>query len=69
MGIDNHINIIWEKGKQAFLVSSSDNFTRILHDYADKSKEFVLWKTALEEKLILFITKVEFSYNLISCKT
>jgi len=36
----------------AFLVSSPDNFIGILHDYSDKSKGFVFWKTVLEEKLI-----------------
>jgi hypothetical protein len=49
--IDNQLNIISEKGRLAFLVNSPDNFTRILRDYSDSSKGFILWKTALEEKL------------------
>ena len=52
MGTDNHFTIIREKGRKTFLVSSPDNFIGILHDYSDKSKGFVFWKTALEEKLI-----------------
>lgn len=52
MGIDKQFTIIRQKGRLAFLVSSPDNFIGILHDYSDKSKGFVFWKTALEEKLI-----------------
>ena len=47
--IDNQLNIIREKGRQAFLENSPDNFTRILHDYSDNKKGFVVWKTAIEE--------------------
>lgn len=36
--IDNQLSIIREKGRQAFLENSPDNFTRILHDYSDKKK-------------------------------
>jgi superfamily II DNA or RNA helicase len=47
--IDNQLNIIREKGRQAFLENSPDNFTRILHDYSDDKKGFMIWKSALEE--------------------
>ncbi len=47
--IDNQLSIIREKGRQAFLEISPDNFTRILHDYSDNKKGFVVWKSAIEE--------------------
>lgn len=47
--IDNQINIIREKGRQTFLENSPDNFTRIIHDYSDNKKGFILWKSAIEE--------------------
>ena len=55
--IDNQLNIIREKGRQAFLENSPDNFTRILHDYSDNKKGFVVWKSAIEE-FIWPITKM-----------
>lgn len=50
--IENQLNIIKEKGRQIFLETSPENFTRILHDYSEKSKGFIIWKSILEEKLI-----------------
>ena len=47
--IDNQLSIIREKGRQAFLEISPDNFTRILHDYSDNKKGFIIWKSAIEE--------------------
>lgn len=47
--IDNQLSIIREKGRQAFLEYSPQNFTRIIHDYSDNKKGFILWKSALEE--------------------
>ena len=47
--IDNQLSIIREKGRQAFLENSPDNFTRILHDYSDNKKGFIIWKSAIEE--------------------
>jgi superfamily II DNA or RNA helicase len=47
--IDNQLNIIREKGRQAFLENSPDNFTRVIHDYSDNKKGFIIWKSALEE--------------------
>lgn len=47
--IDNQLNIIREKGRQVFLENSPDNFTRILHDYSDNKKGFIIWKSAIEE--------------------
>ncbi len=47
--IDNQLNIIREKGRQTFLENSPDNFIRIIHDYLDNKKGFILWKSAIEE--------------------
>lgn len=47
--IDNQLSIIREKGRQAFLECSPENFTRILHDYSDNKKGFIIWKSAIEE--------------------
>jgi hypothetical protein len=45
----NQLSIIREKGRQVFLENSPDNFTRILHDYSDNKKGFIVWKSAIEE--------------------
>jgi len=47
--IDNQLSIIREKGRQVFLENSPENFTKIIHDYSDNKKGFILWKSALEE--------------------
>lgn len=50
--IDLCINVIRNQGRQAFLESQPQNFTRIMHDYTEERKGFVLWKDMLEETLI-----------------
>jgi superfamily II DNA or RNA helicase len=50
--IDKQLNIIRNKGRQAFLENPPDNFSRIFHDYSDSTKGFVIWKGLLEEGLI-----------------
>jgi superfamily II DNA or RNA helicase len=47
--IDNQLNIIREKGRQTFLENCPENFARIIHDYSDNKKGFIIWKSALEE--------------------
>lgn len=47
--IDNQLSIIREKGRQAFLENSPNNFTRIVHDYSENKKGFIIWKSAIEE--------------------
>jgi superfamily II DNA/RNA helicase len=49
--IDLSINVIRNEGRQIFLESQPQNFTRILHDYSDERKGFVIWKDLLEEVL------------------
>jgi len=50
--IDLSINVIRNDGRQIFLESQPQNFTRILHDYSDERKGFVIWKDLLEEILV-----------------
>jgi len=50
--IDQQLSLIRNEGRQAFLESQPMNFSRILHDYADEQKGFVLWKDLLQERLI-----------------
>ncbi len=50
--IDNDLNSIRNEGRQMFLEKSPKNFSRILHDYSDEKKGFILWKSLLEERLV-----------------
>lgn len=50
--IDQQLNIIRNKGRQAFLETNPENFSRILHDYTDKKKGFIIWKDLLEEQIV-----------------
>jgi hypothetical protein len=43
---------IKQNGRQTFLGKESNNFSRVVHDYADAKKGFVAWKGVLEEKLV-----------------
>ena len=47
--IDNQLSVIREKGRQTFLEKSPENFARIIHDYSDNKKGFIIWKSAIEE--------------------
>lgn len=49
--IDQELNIIREKGRQAYLETNPHNFSRVLHDYSDNNKGFSIWKGQLEEFL------------------
>lgn len=50
--IDRHLNKIHNDGRQVFLETNPINFSRILHDYSDERKGFILWKDALVERLV-----------------
>ena len=47
--IDNQLLLIKEKGRQAFLDTNPENFSKVLHDYFENSKGFIVWKGLLEE--------------------
>lgn len=50
--IDKELNIIREKGRQSYLETNPENFSRIVHDYSENNKRFIIWKGQLEERLI-----------------
>ncbi|MDP3357950.1 MAG: DEAD/DEAH box helicase family protein [Lutibacter sp.] len=49
--IDTQLNIIRNKGRQEFLETSPNNFSKIIHDYSDIKKGFIIWKDLLEERI------------------
>ncbi len=50
--IDEALGIIRTNGRQTYIESNPENFSRIVHDYADERKGFIIWKDLLEERLI-----------------
>jgi hypothetical protein len=50
--IDNILGVIRTKVRQTYIESNPDNFSRIVHDYSDERKGFVIWKDLLKERLI-----------------
>lgn len=50
--IDIELNVIREKGRQVYLESNPQGFSKIVHDYSNDGKGFVIWKGQLEERLI-----------------
>lgn len=50
--IDKELNIIRGKGRQAYLETNPQNFSRVMHDYSNDNKGFIVWKGQLEERLV-----------------
>jgi len=50
--IENDLNKIRNEGRASFLQSTPANFGRVLHDYTEERKGFVIWKDVLEQSLI-----------------
>ena len=50
--IETILTAIKITGKQDYLKSEHENFSRVLHDYGDAKSGFTSWKGMLEEKLI-----------------
>ena len=50
--VNHDLNIIRNQGRQYFLENPPKNFSRILHDYTDDKKGFIIWKGNLEERLV-----------------
>jgi hypothetical protein len=50
--IENILREIKQHGRQIFLEKESSNFSRIVHDYSEAKKGFVVWKGMLEEILV-----------------
>jgi len=43
---------IKQTGRQNFLEKENNNFSRVVHDYSDAKKGFIIWKGLLEERLV-----------------
>jgi hypothetical protein len=49
--IDKDLEFIRNNGRQAFTDKIPTGFSRIVHDYSDARKGFVIWKDQFEERL------------------
>ena len=49
--IDSHLDTIRKQGRQGFLAAPPENFSRLLHDYSDLQRGFIVWKDMLEERI------------------
>lgn len=49
--IDRDLGIIRQHGRQYFLDTQPANFSRVVHDYSEGRKGFVVWKDLVEERL------------------
>lgn len=50
--IDRDIGHIRTQGRHSYIEGLPESFTRIIHDYTNNLKGFVIWKDLLEEKLV-----------------
>ena len=50
--IDQDLNMIKNNGRQIFLDSQPKDFSRVMHDYSEERKGFIVWKDLMEERLI-----------------
>jgi superfamily II DNA or RNA helicase len=50
--VENGLSHIRNNGRQSFLKNSPLNFDRVLHDYSNQKKGFIIWKDQLEELLV-----------------
>ena len=46
--LQDDLNVIRNKGRQFFLNNQPENFSRLMHDYSDGRKGFVVWKGMVE---------------------
>jgi superfamily II DNA or RNA helicase len=50
-GIDQQLTQIRNEGRQRFLETNPEDFSRVVHDYSDEKKGFIVWRGAVEERL------------------
>lgn len=50
--IDAELGTIRSKGRQHYMGVQTDDFSRIVHDYSEGRKGFIIWKDLLEERLV-----------------
>lgn len=46
--IDQTLSIIQKQGRKYFLSTNPENFSKVLHDYTEAKKGFIIWKDNLE---------------------
>jgi hypothetical protein len=51
-GVESVIGGIKRNGRERFLEKEAENFSRVLHDYTDPKKDFILWKGLIEERIL-----------------
>jgi hypothetical protein len=49
--INQHLNHIRIHGRQSFLNTEPQNFSKINHDYTNPKKGFILWRDFLNEQI------------------
>ena len=49
--VDSLLGQIRSKGRHQYLETNPEQFSRIVHDYSNDQKGFIIWKDQLEEKL------------------
>ena len=49
--LDKDLGFIRNNGRMAFTETNPSGFSRIVHDYTDAKKGFIVWKDQLEERL------------------
>ena len=50
--VENDLSRIRNNGRKSFLENAPMNFDRVLHDYSDQRKGFIIWKDQLDELLM-----------------
>ena len=50
--IEGYLQMMRNEGRDAFLKTAPDNFHRVMHDYSDEQKGFVIWKDKFEDRLM-----------------
>ena len=50
--VDKDLNLIRAKGRQAFIDSQPESFSKILHDYTDSRKGLIIWKDQMESRFV-----------------
>lgn len=49
--VNKKLSWIRNNGRQSFLETKNENFSKVIHDYSEDQKGFYKWKNALEERL------------------
>lgn len=49
--VNADLNVMRDSGRQSFLTNAPANFGRIIHDYSDEKKGFVVWKDQLRQRM------------------